>query len=392
MDAPPTWFDFSTECIYTAQKHKKRKAWRDGMCTCTFVRGWVVLKLFHEGATTNSEPLEEWRIPPDVPAVVANQEIEFQVHLVQLLGCPQPLDASRRPQPQLVASQHQGFPPCRPLQAEASRNSVPPSKRRLPVGLLRPAGVSPCGFRTLGGAPAHRSENERLHASRQEVSAQPHLPDFSAARPQFVPPLRRVEVAPPKSPVPLPQEMAWVVNAARAVLLHTCSCSGCSQCSHCSHLNGIKPELSTVSMFKGLFRTDAGAPRLSRVHQRDRSMLRLHESRGEIAVRAESNDNSEPLGKMQAKDDHEVMLGPYGSTCFQPGPQSAPPVPARQVKAGAQRGGIINCSPINNRLVFNGEVHQGKLCSDREGDCLRVHSASTSRFAAFISGGLAPHL
>ena len=71
MEAPPAWFDFSTECVYTAQKHKKHKAWRDGICTCSFVRGWVVLKLYPEGATSNSQALEEWRIPPGPPASIA---------------------------------------------------------------------------------------------------------------------------------------------------------------------------------------------------------------------------------------------------------------------------------------------------------------------------------
>lgn len=71
MEAPPSWFDFSTECVYTAQKQKKHKAWRDGFCTFNFVRGWVVLKLFAEGGSVNSEPLEEWRIAPDTPASIA---------------------------------------------------------------------------------------------------------------------------------------------------------------------------------------------------------------------------------------------------------------------------------------------------------------------------------
>ncbi|KAL8442997.1 hypothetical protein Emed_006991 [Eimeria media] len=213
MEAPAGWYDFSTECIYTSQRHKKHKAWRDGICTCTFVRGWVVLKLFHEGANINSEPLEEWRLPPDVPAVVANQEIELQVHLVQLLGCPQPLEGSRGPQqPQLVAArQHQDIPPSRSLQPEASRGSgAPPApKRRLPVGLLRPAGVAPCGFRKPAGAPSQRLENEPLHASRPEVDVPPHPHSFPTERAPFVPPLRRVEVAPPTSPELLPQEMTW---------------------------------------------------------------------------------------------------------------------------------------------------------------------------------------
>ncbi|KAL8451928.1 hypothetical protein Emag_002580 [Eimeria magna] len=263
MQAPATWFDFSTECIYTAQKHKKHKAWRDGMCICTFARGWVVLKLFHEGANTNSEPLEEWRLPPDVPAVVANQEIELQVHLVQLLGCPQPLEGSRGPQPHLVARQYQGFPSCRPVQVDASRGSVAPLKRRLPVGLFRPAGVSPCGFRKLAGAPSLRSENELPHASRHQASAPPHLHDFPTGRARFVPPVRRAEVAPPTPPESAPEEMAWVVNAARGVLLCTCSCPGYRPRRHRPDSRGTQPELSTGGMFKKLFCADPKALKLS---------------------------------------------------------------------------------------------------------------------------------
>ncbi|KAL8433731.1 hypothetical protein ACSSS7_003669 [Eimeria intestinalis] len=388
MDAPSTWFDFSIECIYTAQKHKKHKAWRDGLCTCTFVRGWVVLKLFHEGANINSEPLEEWRLPPDVPGVVAKQEIELQVHLVQLLGCPQPLDGSWGPQLKPAASQHQDIPLCRRLQAEASRENVAPPKRRLPVGLLRPAGISPCGFRKPPGAAADRVENER-HASRLDISAPACLQDFPSSRPPFVPPLRRLEVAPPPSRVPVPHEV--IVNAARVVLLCTCSCSGCAQRSHCFHLHGTQPELSTASMFKKLFSADPGASVLSRVHQARRSVPPLHESRSERAWRPESDDVLEPSARLEAEDDCGVMRGSCGGTCFQARPQGVVPPPALQVEASAPKGGFDNCSRINSRQALGAHVREDKLCSDKEGGHAGVHGVTTGRFAAFTSGSLAPH-
>ncbi|KAL8428026.1 hypothetical protein Efla_006932 [Eimeria flavescens] len=206
MEAPPTWFDFSTDCIYTAQKHKKLKAWRDGFCTCTFVRGWVVLKLYHEGASASSEPLEEWRIPPDTPQAVSQQEIEFQTHLVQLSGCPCPLDLTRRPQGHPLTTQPQTFPcppPAKP--GRAGEGAVVP-KRRLPVGLFLPVGVCPPGLCKPARALNQNVQQKHRAVRGSDVTSMLQLnrQAFTAVRAAFAPPLLRVEEEPPRGLQPLP--------------------------------------------------------------------------------------------------------------------------------------------------------------------------------------------
>ncbi|OEH74556.1 hypothetical protein cyc_08096 [Cyclospora cayetanensis] len=147
MDRPSQWIDFSTECVYTSQKHKKHKVWRDGICTCCLVRGWIVLKLYPEGASTTSDPLEEWRIPPSAPSTVAKQEIEFDVHLVQLLGRPQPFRGQQQFMHQRQPAQVV-VPQCSTSQILRNTTAIGPSsepllRRRLPGGLFRPGGVRP---------------------------------------------------------------------------------------------------------------------------------------------------------------------------------------------------------------------------------------------------------
>lgn len=410
MQAPPTWFDFSTECIYTAQKHKRHKVWRDGICTCIFVRGWIVLKLFPEGASITSEPLEDWRIPTDTPAAVANQEIELQVHLVQLLGRPQPLDEQRRLSQ--LGSQAKTIPtqaadPLRLQSPGAFGDNVLFPKKRFPGGLLRPRGISPQSFPKLRGGPVQDLSSKRLDTNGKwwKSSAQTESQGTSAICAAIV-----AQEEPREASTAMPTEVAWHMNAARSVLVLTCCCSGgCSNCSRywTSEAFTIQ-DTAAPEFFKKIF-SSASAHRLSRLDQEaGKNEIPLFSF---VQTTASGKEGKPALIRRQnlpadAQDDscsNGFHLG-SGATCAgsQIAPRHLTPPSVGQYTTGSgallragnsARAGAVDAETANGR---------GKLAANARHSSAEIHAcgkhldstfqqASRSRFVALATGALSPN-
>ncbi|PHJ15324.1 aaa domain protein, partial [Cystoisospora suis] len=83
----------SFECTYTSQKTKKNKSWKDGVCTCEVMRGFLRVLLYaaQEDDTDSSgylqkkgDPLDSFQLPPKPFADLVDEEFEMPLYLVQL--------------------------------------------------------------------------------------------------------------------------------------------------------------------------------------------------------------------------------------------------------------------------------------------------------------------
>lgn len=189
------------------------------------------------------------------------KEIEFQIHLVQLLGSPRPLgskqpfyEAEEVQKSSLPSHSVASGPDLQGLAPRGGAKALP--KRRLPGGLFRPNGVSPTGpvkqsatqIRDTGldyPPTRERSLNHFNKENRENRSA-------TGSYATFVPPFRQQPEELPCAPQPLSFEKAWIVNGARATLSSTCFCCGQSQCHYLlSRSSGSA--CSAASSFRQLF-------------------------------------------------------------------------------------------------------------------------------------------
>ncbi|CDI73977.1 hypothetical protein, conserved [Eimeria praecox] len=321
----------AAECIYTAQKQKKNKSWRDGICTCCFVRGWIILKLFPEGASITSEPLEVWRLTPDTPEAVARLEIELQVHLVQLLGNPQPLrgqkQPQRQPQPQSVEFEGKatGLQSNTSLSSSASQSVASvdrvkvPLKRRLAGGLPRPNGISPQGFRRPAAASPHAVCFDPSAPSesgwKDLESAQPQGRRSAGGCPAFIPPLRGPVEEIPTAQETLPFEKAWAINGAKALLSSICVCCGNLECHHCVGQDARLAASSGVTeLFLRLF-NEIQAGDLLQGQQLDRKVDTFPPMNGGICIPSDEQDN---LGRDTPYEEHDTSPEPSPAAATAP--------------------------------------------------------------------------
>nr|CEL65201.1 TPA: hypothetical protein BN1204_010570 [Neospora caninum Liverpool] len=110
------WF----ECTYTSQKTKKNKSWKDGVCTCQVMRGFLRFLLYAaEEETTptgdtqlrkKGDALDSHEIPLRPFEALLDEDVEFPLHLVQLTRVLPP--RSTRPQPSSSPSGQLSQSPC----------------------------------------------------------------------------------------------------------------------------------------------------------------------------------------------------------------------------------------------------------------------------------------
>ena len=161
------------------------------------------------------------------------QEFELEVHLVQLSGRPQPLGGPRQSQKSQRGISPQSPVPSQPHASVASGGITHLRKRRLPGGLFRRSSISPREFLKPVVTPVQNLECERLvgNENGSKPITQALCQSTTAIRAAFVPPLRRAAEETLMASKPVPSEMAWGLNAARALLLLACPCCGYTQCT-----------------------------------------------------------------------------------------------------------------------------------------------------------------
>ncbi|KEP64078.1 UNVERIFIED_CONTAM: hypothetical protein HHA_319590 [Hammondia hammondi] len=178
------------ECTYTSQKTKKAKSWKDGVCTCQARNGFLRLLLFaaEEEATPTGEtrlrrkgePLDSHETPLQPLEALVDEDVEFPLHLVQLIRLLPPPPA--RP------------PQQRPFSSQPSQRPYPPSigSRRFPssshgsVSSASPSSSSASSFScssspvsfvcSKAGAPHWTSAEEAT--SENASQAPPRRPRF----------------------------------------------------------------------------------------------------------------------------------------------------------------------------------------------------------------------
>lgn len=189
------------------------------------------------------------------------KEIEFQNHLVQLLGRPRPL-GSKQPFCEAEEVQKSSLPSHSvatgtDLQGLAPRGGTKAlPKRRLPGGLFRPSGVSPTGpvkqsvtqIRDTGPEYPPTRELSLNHFNKENRENRIATGSYAT----FVPPFRQTPEELPSVPQPLSFAKAWIVNGARATLSSTCFCCGQSHC-HCLLSRPSGSGCSAASFFRQMF-------------------------------------------------------------------------------------------------------------------------------------------
>lgn len=190
-----------------------------------------------------------------------SQEFELQVHLVQLLGCPQPLNGENRLKrkqseirAKVVLSDNGAVPQV--LSNHEPRNGTLVPKRRLPAGLLRLNGISPQGSQKPLVDVALRipSLQCEVNGSTRNIIAGPASKSIPAGRAAFMPPLRRELEGQRAEPAALSHEGVWHLVTAGSIVRLTCACCGLPQCSGC--LCEQQPSdggAVTVDLFRRLF-------------------------------------------------------------------------------------------------------------------------------------------
>lgn len=82
-------------CLYTAQKMKKKKSWKDGVCVCDQMTGFLRVTLFGAESSVHStllkarrsaDALDTTELPLKPVDELLDDEIELPLHLVQIQG------------------------------------------------------------------------------------------------------------------------------------------------------------------------------------------------------------------------------------------------------------------------------------------------------------------
>lgn len=199
-------------------------------------------------------------------------EIELQVHLVQLLGNPQPLRGQWQPQgqqqPQPGAVQEKATSSQSTSSLSSSNSHCAASgaaggrvlpKRRLAGGLLRPNGISPQGFRRPAPVPPDAAgfgvSGLDVSEWKDRESAHPNSCPPTGTFVGFVPPLRRAIEEVPSTFEPLPLEKAWAVNGTKALLSSICLCCGRLEgcCCCCNDDPNFESCIAIADFFRPLF-------------------------------------------------------------------------------------------------------------------------------------------
>ena len=264
------------------------------------------------------------------------QEVELEVHLVQLLGNPQPLRGQNPPQlqqqpqlPSVEAQKATGYQSSCSLPSSSSHSAAPLSrvskglpKRRLAGGLPRPNGVSPQGFRRPAAVPSlvvgfERSVvNNDPGGCKDFESSQPHSHRSSGACAAFVPPLLRPAEELPSALEALPLEKAWPVNGAKALLSSICLCCGVIDCCRCADPS-LQSGSGLADFFRGIFNVVPTEDPLQ-CQQMDIKADILPPKIHELCASA---DEESTLGECYS----QAEAGTAAESCYAPSPAKAPP-------------------------------------------------------------------
>ncbi|PFH36234.1 hypothetical protein BESB_044260 [Besnoitia besnoiti] len=134
------------ECTYTSQKTKKNKSWKDGVCTCDVMKGFLRVLLYAaEEETTRSgetrlrrkgDPIDSHQLPLQPFEELVDEEIELPLHLLQLTrilpssSTHQDLPASCRASGGFRASRPSSFASFSSSSSSSAAFSAPPFASR----------------------------------------------------------------------------------------------------------------------------------------------------------------------------------------------------------------------------------------------------------------------